>query len=83
MNLFDIIPANFFNLLSSQSNGQIYSGALLSIYNEYEHEISYRSPRERIRDAVAIYLLDNHVHIDDPDIQNEASTGDIASAILR
>ena len=83
MNLFDIIPANFFNLLSSQSNGQIYSGALLSIYNEYEHEISYRIPRERIRDAVAIYLLDNHVHIDDPDIQNEASTGDIASAILR
>lgn len=83
MNLFDIIPANFFNLLSSQSNGQIYSGALLSIYNEYEHEISYRIPRERIREAVAIYLLDNHVHIDDPDIQNEASTGDIASAILR
>lgn len=83
MNLFDVIPANFFNLLSSQSNGQIYSGALLSIYNEYEHEISYRIPRERIRDAVAVYLLDHHVRIDDPDIQNEASTGDAASAIIR
>lgn len=83
MNLFDAIPSNFFNMLSSQSNGQIYSGVLLAIYDEYEHEISYRIPRERIRDAVSIYLLDNHIHIDEPDVKLDANAGDIAMLILR
>lgn len=76
MNLFDCIPASFFNLLSSQSNGQIYSGALLTIYSEYEHEISYRIPRERIRDAVAGYLLDNHIEIDEPEL---AAAGSVSA----
>lgn len=83
MNLFDLIPSNFFNLLSSQSNGPIYSGCLMEIYRQYEHEISYRIPREIIRDAVGVYLLDNHIRIEDPDISENANPTDVASAILR
>lgn len=84
MNLFDIIPGNFFNLLSSQSNGAVYSGALLTIYEEYEHEISYRISRDRIRDAVAIYLLDKHIHLEESDIQRETEekTGEGSSTIM-
>lgn len=76
MNLFDVIPTNFFNLLSSQSSGSVYSGALLTIYEEYEHEISYRIPREQIRDAVAVYLLDNHIRIEDADSGPSAAAED-------
>ena len=83
MNLFDAVPSNFFNLLSSQSNGRIYSDCLQVIYREYEHEISYRISRERIRDALAVYLRDADVHIEnDPEMQND-NAGDMASAILR
>ena len=56
-NLFQVIPPNFFNYLASNSNGAVYSDCLELIYNEYEQEISYRLPRSRIRDTLAIYLL--------------------------
>lgn len=83
MNLFDIIPSNFFNLLSSQSNGDIYAGCLMEIYLQYEHEISYRIPRERIRDAVAAYLLDHHLRIEDDDLNVNSSASDMATTIIR
>ena len=60
-NLFDVIPVGFFNYLASNSNHRIYADCLQVIYDEYDREISYRIPRSRIRDAVAIYLMENHV----------------------
>jgi hypothetical protein len=60
-NVFDSIPSGFFNLLSSGSNQRIYSDCLMIIYDEYEREISYRIPRNRIRESLAIYFLENHI----------------------
>lgn len=60
-NLFDVIPSSFFNCLSSGSNNRIYTDCLLIIYEQYEREITYRIPRNRIRDALASYLLENHI----------------------
>lgn len=34
------------------------------IYRQYEREITYCIPRNQIRDALAIYLLENHVSLD-------------------
>lgn len=34
------------------------------IYSQYEREISYCIPRNQIRDALAIYLMENHVSLD-------------------
>lgn len=61
MNLFDKIPAGFFNCLASGSNNRIYADCLQIIYEQYDREITYRIPRNRIRDALAAYLLENHV----------------------
>ena len=58
-NLFDAIPSGFFNCLSSGSNNRIYADCLLVIYEQYEREITYRIARNRIRDALAAYLLEN------------------------
>ena len=57
-NLFDALPIGFFNCLASGSSNRIYSDCLLLIYHEYDREITYRIARSRIRDALAIYLLD-------------------------
>ncbi len=79
--LFSVIPKNFFNYLSSGSNSEIYSACLLEIYHEYDREISYRLPRERIRDTVRAWLLENHV-----DLQEDEKSSDKtieASRILR
>ena len=76
--LFSIIPKNFFNYLASGSNSEVYSACLLEIYHEYDREISYRLPRERIRDTVRAYLLENHVDLEEegesPDKTAEASS---------
>lgn len=84
INVFNVIPDNFFNYLASNSNQRLYSQCLRLIYEQYEREISYRIPRNQIRDVLAIYLLENHVSLDGDDesepIKNHT---DLASSILR
>ena len=82
-NLFDKIPIGFFNFLGSGSNNRIYADCLLLIYGEYENEISYRLPRNQIRDVVAAYLADKHPEYADEEAGDERSTTDKASGIIR
>ncbi len=81
--LFDVIPNNFFNYLGSGSNNRIYAECLLIIYGEYENEISYRLPRNQIRDAVAFYLNDIHSDLILEDGETEKNYSEMASAIIR
>ena len=82
-NLFDVIPVGFFNYLASSSNHRIYADCLQVIYDEYDSEISYRIPRSRVRDAVAIYLLENHVQLEDEKLSDNKNYNDMANAIIR
>jgi len=82
-NLFDVIPVGFFNYLASNSNHRIYADCLQVIYDEYDREISYRLPRNRVRDALAIYLMENHVRLEEEDIPDNRNYNDMASAVIR
>lgn len=82
-NLFDIIPVGFFNYLASNSNHRIYADCLQVIYDEYDREISYRISRSRLRDALSIYLMENHVELDDENTNISNNYNDMASAVLR
>lgn len=83
-NIFNIIPAGFFNYLASNSNQRLYAECLELIYGQYEREISYRIPRNQIRDSLAIYLLENHISLDtDEELEPIKTHGELASAILR
>ena len=74
MNVFDAVPADFFNLLASSSNNRIYAGCLEVLYRQYEKEISFKIPRIQIRDAVAFYLLENHLELAGDDVTQENIT---------
>ena len=83
-NVFNVIPENFFNYLASNSNQRLYSRCLRLIYEQYEREISYRIPRNQIRDALAIYLLENHVSLEtDEETGPMKNHTELASSILR
>lgn len=82
-NLFDVIPAGFFNYLASSSNHRIYADCLQVIYDEYDREISYRISRSRVRDAVAVYLMENHVQLEDEKPAESKNYNDMASSVLR
>ncbi len=82
-NLFDVIPSGFFNYLASNSNHRIYADCLQVIYDEYDREISYRIPRTRVRDALAIYLMENHVQLEDDGASENRNYNDMASAVIR
>ncbi len=84
-NLFNVIPSGFFNCLASGSNHRVYSDCLLVIYEQYEREITYRLARNRIRDALASYLLENHIHfIEQEDgAKAEKNYNEIANVIIR
>lgn len=74
MNVFNRIPVGFFNCLASGSSNRIYSDCLLLIYHEYDHEITYRMPRNRIRDVLTMYFLENQVELLD-EIKETAGLG--------
>lgn len=83
-NVFNIIPAGFFNYLASNSNQRLYAECLELIYRQYEREISYRIPRNRIRDSLTIYLLENHISLEtDEETGPVKNHGELASSILR
>ena len=82
-NLFDVIPTGFFNYLASNSNHRIYADCLQVIYDEYDREISYRIPRSRIRDALAIYLMENHVQLEDEKFLENKNYNDMANTVIR
>jgi len=83
--LFDVIPPGFFNCLSSGSNNGIYSDCLQIIYEQYDREISYRIARSYIRDALASYLLENHVDFLDGEEDGESrkNYNDLANGVIR
>lgn len=82
-NLFDVIPVSFFNYLASNSNHRIYADCLQVIYDEYDREISYRIPRSRIRDALAIYLMENHIQLEGDPLLENRNYNEMANAVIR
>ncbi len=85
INLFDRIPSGFFNCLASGSNNRIYADCLQVIYEQYDREISYRISRGRIRDALAAYLLENHIDFLEQDSEQNDSKNynEMANGIIR
>lgn len=81
--VFSVIPSGFFNNLASGSNQRIYSDCIQLIYKEYEREISYRIPRNRIRDTLAIYFLENHVELSGDEYSGDRTANDMAAAVIR
>ena len=81
LNLFDILPSGFFNCLASVSNNRIYSDCLKIIYEQYDKEISYRISRDKIKDALANYLLENNIN--QIDENTDVNYSELASAIIR
>jgi len=73
MNVFDSIPDGFFNCLASSANHRAYAGCLNAIYEQYNSAVSYRLPRADIRDSLTIYLLQNHIEL------NEDGTEDLSA----
>lgn len=81
--VFNVIPAGFFNNLASGSNQRIYADCMQLIYKEYEREISYRIPRNRIRDTLAIYFLEHHVELSEEEYTGDRTANDMAAAVIR
>lgn len=81
--VFNVIPSGFFNNLASGSNQRIYSDCMQLIYKEYEREISYRIPRNRIRDTLALYFLENHVALSRDEYAGDQTANDMAGAVIR
>lgn len=83
VSVFNMIPAGFFNPLSSGSNNVANAACLLEIYEIYDAEVSYRISRKTLRDNLAIYILDNHLKSDDETETDETRPVDIANNFIR
>lgn len=83
MNVFDTIPDGFFNCLASSSNHRAYAGCLGAIYEQYNTSVSYRLPRTDIRDSLTLYLLQNHIELNEDGTEDLSAGNDQANFIIR
>ena len=81
MNVFERIPSGFFNLLSSGSDNISNAGCLLEIYSQYDMEVSYRISRRQLRDALALYIMENNLSFAEEEADEKSS--DVANSIIR
>lgn len=83
VSVFDIIPNNFFNPLSSNSNYRTNAALLRFIYEQYDNEISYRIKRNVLRDELTYYISEHSEElISDSDMSNK-SYQEMSSDYLR
>ena len=80
-NVFNRIPSGFFNLLSSGNDNINNAGCLLEIYSQYDMEVSYRIGRKQLRDALALYILENNLSFSEEETDEKSS--DVANSIIR
>ena len=80
-NVFNRIPSGFFNLLSSGSDNINNAGCLPEIYSQYDMEVSYRIGRKQLRDALALYILENNLSFSEEEADEKSS--DVANSIIR
>ncbi len=83
VSVFDIIPNNFFNPLSSNSNYRINSALLQFIYKQYDSEISYRIKRSVLRDELAYFISENFEDLMLDSDTNSKSYQEMASEYIR
>jgi len=81
MELFEIIPTNFFNLLSGK-NQNLYVNALFEVFKAYEQG-SILGMDKQVAQQVVIDYLEMHPHSEVDDIDVEATNRDKANQILR
>ncbi|MFW5794250.1 MAG: Wadjet anti-phage system protein JetA family protein [Bacillota bacterium] len=84
MKVFDIIPNNFFNLLSSK-NKTIYINCLLELFRVYEQGSILGMDKDLARQVIVDYLDLNPLteELEDFDSESEITNRDRANQILR
>ena len=55
MNIFDVVPGNFFNIMTS-SNKEIYYDCLKIIYDLYSSKLGFDITKEEVIDEILSYL---------------------------
>ena len=83
MNVFNCIPSGFFNCLASGSNQKTYADCIQIIYKEYEREISYRIPKYRIRDIIAMYFSDTREELSEEDYNGDRTPQAMSGEVIR
>ncbi len=81
MDLFQIIPANFFNLLAGK-NQNLYMNALFEVFKAYEQGSILGMDKQIAQQAIIDYL-DMHPDDEVDEIEKDASNRDKANQILR
>lgn len=83
MNVFDSIPEGFFNCLAASANHRAYAGCLGAMYEQYSTAVSYRLPRADIRDSLTLYLLQNHIELNEDGTEDLSAGTDQANFVIR
>lgn len=61
MNLFNMLPSEFFNPLASNANNRIYAACLIEIYGYFDESLDFRVEQDELITFLSDYLYKNHM----------------------
>lgn len=79
MRLFDIVPGNFFSVLSS-GNREIYYDALMILYDSFQTELNIRL--DDFRSALIAHLEDQAFELEEDDLVEGSLTPNVKATII-
>lgn len=83
MNIFDVLPANFFYIFASK-NKSLYSNCLKLIFDKTQSEVTFSYSREQlVLDIVELIESSNHVEFDEIEDVATKSYKDKANVLIR
>jgi len=83
MNIFDVLPANFFNIFASK-NKDLYSNCLKLIFDKTQSEVTFSYSRDQlVYDIVELIESSNHVEFDEIEDVATKSYKDKANVVIR
>lgn len=83
MNIFDVLPANFFNIFASKNKG-LYSNCLKLIFDKTQSEVTFSYSRDQlVLDIVELLESQSHHEFDEIEDVTTKSYKDKANVIIR
>ncbi len=83
MNIFDVLPANFFYIFASKNKG-LYSNCLKLIFDKTQTEVTFSYSRDQlVQDIVELLESEDQIEFDDIEDVTTKSLKDKANVIIR
>lgn len=83
MDLFNMLPSEFFNPLASNANNRIYAACLIEIYRYFDESMDFRVEQDELITFLSDCLYSNHLVLSGEESEEKPDYRAMARSVVR